>query len=105
MAFQVEVGSRENEIPAARRVVKQLDLRGKIVTGDAMLAQRELSVMVVEGGGDYLWTVKGNQGQLKQDIEILFETESCTGGSVPATRISRRLSLVRKDMVDESDEP
>jgi predicted transposase YbfD/YdcC len=83
VAFQVEVGSRENEIPAAKRVVKQLDLRGKIVTGDAMLAQRELSVMVVEGGGDYLWTVKGNQGQLKQDIELLFETESCTGGFSP----------------------
>jgi predicted transposase YbfD/YdcC len=83
VAFQVEVGSHENEIPVAKRVVKQLDLRGKIVTGDAMLAQRDLSVAVVEGGGDYLWTVKGNQGQLQRDIEILFEPESCTGGFSP----------------------
>lgn len=81
--FQVEVGSRENEIPAAMRVVKQLDLRDKIVTGDAMLAQRELSTAIVEAGGDYLWTVKGNQGQLKRDIEILFETETCSGGFSP----------------------
>jgi predicted transposase YbfD/YdcC len=81
--FQVEVGSRENEIPAAMRVVKQLDLRDKLVTGDAMLAQRELSTAIVEAGGDYLWTVKGNQGQLKRDIEILFETETCSGGFSP----------------------
>ncbi len=33
--FQVEVGNKENEIPAAVRLVKTLDLRGKIVTGDA----------------------------------------------------------------------
>lgn len=84
VAFQIEVGSHENEIPAAVRVVKQLDLRGKVVTGDALLAQRELSVAIVEGEGDYVWTVKGNQGQLKRDIEILFEPEACAGGFSPA---------------------
>jgi predicted transposase YbfD/YdcC len=81
--LEVEVGGHENEIPAALRVVKQVDLRDKIVTGDALLAQRELSVEIVEAGGDYLWTVKGNQGQLKRDIEILFETEACSGGFSP----------------------
>jgi predicted transposase YbfD/YdcC len=83
VAFQVEVGSHENEIPASVRVVKQLDLRGKIVTGDALLAQRELSTTIVEKGGDYVWTVKGNQGQLQRDIEVLFEPEVCSGGFSP----------------------
>ena len=81
--LQVEVGSWENEIPAAMRIIKQLDLRGKIVTGDALLAQRGLSAEIVEAGGDYVWTVKGNQGQLKRDIEILFEAETCSGGFSP----------------------
>jgi predicted transposase YbfD/YdcC len=81
--FQVEVGSHENEIPAAKRVVKQLDLRGKIVTGDALLAQRELSTAIVEGKGDYVWTVKGNQEGLKRDIETLFAPEACSGGFSP----------------------
>jgi predicted transposase YbfD/YdcC len=81
--YQVEVGSHENEIPAAKRVVKQLDVRGKIVTGDAMLAQRELSTTIVDGEGDYVWTVKGNQTQLKRDIELLFESEPCSGGFSP----------------------
>ena len=96
VAFQVEVGSHENEIPAAKRVVKQLDLRGKVVTGDAMQAQRDLSVAVVDGGGDYVWTVKDNQGQLKRDIEILFEAESCSGGFSPAHKDFQTVTTCEK---------
>lgn len=56
--MQVEVDRKENEIKAAPRILKCLDLRGKIVTGDALLAQRDLSVQIVAGGGDYVWTIK-----------------------------------------------
>lgn len=97
VAFQLEVGSHENEIPAAKRVAKQLDLRGKIVTGDAMQAQRDLPVAVVEGGGDYVWTVKDNQGQLKQDIEILFEPESCSGGFSPVHKDFQAVTTCEKE--------
>lgn len=72
---QTEVGSEENEIVAAPRLLKSIDLKGKVVTGDAMFAQRELSRQVVEAGGDYLWTVKDNQASLRSDIESLFEIE------------------------------
>lgn len=82
---QVEVGEGENELSAAPRVLQALDLRGKIVTGDALFAQRELSVQIVEGGGDYVWTVKANQPQLYQDIAQLFEPEQCVKGFSPGT--------------------
>ena len=72
---QIEVGSKENEIVAAPRLLKSIDLKGKIVTGDAMFAQRELSQQVVEAGGDYVWTVKDNQASLRSEIESLFEIE------------------------------
>lgn len=49
---QVEVSCVENEIPAAVRLVKTLDLRGKIVSGDALLAQRTLSAEIVKRGGE-----------------------------------------------------
>ena len=77
---QVEVGAKENEIPAAARVLKCLDLQGKIITGDALLAQRELSRQIVEAQGDYVWTVKANQPQLCQDLDTLFAGEVCTPG-------------------------
>lgn len=69
---QVAVAGKENEISAAPRVLQALDLPGKIVTGDAMFAQRGLSQQVVAAGGDYVWTVKDNQPQLRADIEELF---------------------------------
>jgi hypothetical protein len=53
--LQVEVEGKENEITAAPRVLKCLDLRGKIVTGDAMFAQRELSLQIIEARGNYIW--------------------------------------------------
>ena len=48
---QVEVEGKENEIKAAPRLLEAIDLRGKVVSGDAMLAQRQLSAQVVEGEG------------------------------------------------------
>src|ERR1044071_10063918 len=54
---QTEVGTKENEIVAAPRLLKSIDLKGEVVTGDAMFTQKELSRQVVELGGDYLWTV------------------------------------------------
>ena len=72
---QVEVGSKENEIVVAPRLLKSIDLKGKVVTGDAMFAQRELSQQILEAGGDYLWTVKANQAHIRSEIEMLFEIE------------------------------
>lgn len=50
--MQVVVEGKENEITAAPRVLDCQDLRGKVVRGDALLAQRELSAQIVEAGGD-----------------------------------------------------
>jgi predicted transposase YbfD/YdcC len=83
--LQVEVGRKENEISAAPRLLKSLDLRGKIITGDALLAQRELSVQIVEGGGEYVWTVKGNQPGVEADLRTLFAPESVVKGFSPAS--------------------
>jgi predicted transposase YbfD/YdcC len=70
---QVAVGAKTNEITAAPQLLKMVDLRGIVVTGDAMQAQKELSVQVVTDGGDYLWLVKANQAGLLGEIERLFE--------------------------------
>jgi len=69
---QVAVESKENEIVAAPKVLEQLDIQGKIITGDAMHTQRAISAQIVDAGGDYLWVVKENQERLYQDIERLF---------------------------------
>ena len=81
--MQVEVDSQENEISAAPKLVQVLDLRGKIVMGDAMHTQRQLSIQIVTQGGDYIWVAKGNQAEVQETIAHLFEPEPVTPGFAP----------------------
>lgn len=66
---------KENEIVVAPKLLKSLDLRKKIVIGDAMHTQRKLSTQIVEAEGNYVWTVKDNQPNTRQAIEQLFAPE------------------------------
>jgi predicted transposase YbfD/YdcC len=54
----------ENEISAGKRLLAQANLSGKIISGDAIFAQTELSRTVIEKGGDYLWKLRANQGNI-----------------------------------------
>jgi len=69
---QEVVETKENEITAAPRVLKQVNLAGKIVTGDALHTQRAISEQILEEHGHYLWPVKENQPRLHDDIQRLF---------------------------------
>ncbi|MCB0190691.1 MAG: ISAs1 family transposase [Anaerolineae bacterium] len=81
--MQVEVERKENEIVAAPKLLQTIDLRGKVVIGDAMHTQRQLSIEIVTAGGDYLWLAKDNQAQLKQDIAHLFAPQECPPATSP----------------------
>jgi predicted transposase YbfD/YdcC len=94
--MQIQVDTKANEIVAAPKLLNCLDLQGKVVTGDAMFAQRKLSVQVVEAGGDYLWTVKGNQATLLGDIQRLFEPTYCPPGTSPMQNDFAHASTVDK---------
>ncbi len=69
---QTALTTTENEISAAKRLLPKAEINGKIVTGDALLAQRELSRQVVEQGGDYVWKVKANQQALLAQSQAYF---------------------------------
>lgn len=61
---QTAVGVKKNEISCAPGLLNTVNLQGKIISGDAMHAQRTLSRQIVRRGGDYLWFVKNNQHAL-----------------------------------------
>ena len=69
---QAAVDCKENEISVAPEVLKTLNLRQKVVIGDALHTQRKISQQIVEAGGDYLWPVKENQPQTYTAIQLLF---------------------------------
>lgn len=70
---QIAIESQQNEIVAAPTLLNYVDLRNKVVIGDAIHAQRQLSIQIGKAGGDYIWTVKGNQPQLLQDLQDWFD--------------------------------
>jgi predicted transposase YbfD/YdcC len=77
---QVAVDQKANEIVVVPTLLAQLDLQGRVVVGDAMQTQRQLSAQIVEAGGDYLWFVKDNQPTLLAEIETLFAAPPITPG-------------------------
>jgi predicted transposase YbfD/YdcC len=72
---QVAIPDKQNEIVAAPKLLEWVDLRNKVVIGDAMHAQRQVSIQIGTAGGHYLWTVKANQPQLLQDIQDWFDPQ------------------------------
>ncbi len=87
---QVAVEDKENEIVEAPKLLGQLDLRGKVVMGDALHAQRELSKQIKQAGGDFIWLIKGNQPTVLEEIEVLFapQTPTVLGNLLPNDFVS-----------------
>jgi len=83
---QTAVTTTENEISAAKRLLAKAEIKGKIVSGDAILAQRELSRQVVQQGGEYLWKVKANQKQLLAQSQAYFGGAWLQAGEVDKAR-------------------
>jgi hypothetical protein len=81
---QLRVAPEANEITAALELLKTLPLRGVTITGDAIFTQKAICQVIIDGGGDYFFTVKGNQPALKSDIEQAFRPLSPLGGMVGA---------------------
>jgi len=72
---QIAIERGQNEISVAPRLLGYLDLRNKVVIGDALHTQRQVSIQIGKAGGNYLWTVKGNQPQLLEDLHDWFDTQ------------------------------
>lgn len=67
---QQPVDSKTNEITQVQPLIAELDLQGAVVTADALLTQREFAKhLVEEKGADYVFTVKGNQPTLLEDLQ------------------------------------
>ena len=63
-----KVPKEGNEATAALDLLDTLDLAGIVITADAMFCQPAIARKIIDKGGDYLLTVKGNKKRLKQAI-------------------------------------
>jgi len=87
---QLRVDSKTNEHKAALEMLRLVPLKGALITGDAIFAQKDLCQEIVAGEGDYFFTVKENQPTLKQNILDAFAAPiSPSGDSRPRGRRAR----------------
>ena len=73
---QVKTEEKSNEIRAIPELLELLDIRGCLITIDAMGCQREIAKKVVDKEADYLLAVKGNQGKLHEAFQKHFTVMS-----------------------------
>ena len=76
---QVQTEEKSNEITAIPRLLEMLELKGCIVTIDAMGCQKEIAQTILDRSADYVLAVKQNQGALYEDLKDLFEEAEATG--------------------------
>jgi len=59
---------KSNEITAIPELLDSIEIKGVVVTIDAAGCQREIAKKIIEGEGDYVLTLKGNQGTLHDAV-------------------------------------
>jgi predicted transposase YbfD/YdcC len=111
---QVAVAADSNEITAIPQLLELLELKGALVSLDAMGCQKEIAERIIAGGGHYVLTVKGNQEQLLQEMQAclqealdeehpqlsFYETEERSHG-----RVERRCYTVLQEVTGLGQRP
>jgi predicted transposase YbfD/YdcC len=76
---QVKVAEKSNEIVAIPALLAMMAIEGAIVTIDAMGCQREIADQILQQKADYVLALKGNQGTLREDVEVFAAEQKATG--------------------------
>jgi predicted transposase YbfD/YdcC len=76
---QVKVADKSNEIVAIPALLDMMTIAGAIVTIDAMGCQRVIAQKIVDSKADYVLALKGNQGTLREDVELFAAEQKANG--------------------------
>jgi predicted transposase YbfD/YdcC len=104
---QLATAVKSNEIPTVRTLLKALDLRsggGAVVTIDALHTQDDTAQAILDAGGDYVLTVKGNRPKLHAALKALPWKDVPAYRSTDRSR-GRRITRTIKVLAAPSDLP
>jgi len=76
---QVKVADKSNEIVAIPALLDMLAIEGAVITIDAMGCQRDIARKVIDKKADYILALKGNQGSLREDVELFAAEQKANG--------------------------
>jgi predicted transposase YbfD/YdcC len=84
---QVKVGDKSNEIVAIPALLGLMTIEGAVVTIDAMGCQRNIAQEIIDKKADYILALKGNQGTLRDDVELFANEVKAAGfADTPVSR-------------------
>ena len=89
---QQAVATKSNEMTAVTAVLERLDIRGCVVTTDALNTQKNIAAQILSQGGDYVLALKGNHGLLYDDVREFFNWMSQRRGGLAALCPENHLS-------------
>jgi len=72
---QLATEAKSNEITAIPELIENIDVSGAIVTIDAAGCQKNIASQVIDGGGDYIFSLKGNQGHFHKAVAKWFSDQ------------------------------
>jgi len=110
---QQAVADKSNELSQIEDLLETLVLKDRIVTMDALHTQRYVAQTTLDGDGDYVMLVKGNQPDMLADIQLVFQERQVVAETLTATetvdlghgRIEVRRLTASSALVDYLDWP
>ncbi|WP_373546072.1 ISAs1 family transposase [Chamaesiphon sp.] len=88
---QTKVSAKSNEITAIPALLELLDIKGCIVTIDAMGTQKSIAAKITAANADYVLSLKDNHPTLHQQVKSWFETAQSQGFEGVDVSISQRV--------------
>jgi predicted transposase YbfD/YdcC len=104
---QVKVDDKSNEITAIPQLLQVLEIKGCIVTIDAMGCQKDIATQIIDKGADYVFGLKGNQSSTLGAVEMHFDTTKIVPETLTTTdgdhgRIeTRHYQVVEANLIPE----
>jgi len=92
--YGVAIEDKTNEIPMFKEVLKGINVKGNIITVDALNTQKDNASLVRSLKGDYVFAVKGNHDNLYTDIVDYFNDEEFCNSCKSLRQTSKENSSV-----------
>jgi len=105
---QMECGEKTNEITIIPKILDFLEIKGSIISIDAMGTQTAIAQKIIENEGDYILAVKGNQGSLEEEVHATCKqntpvSDSCTVEKGHGRIETRRCEVFEKGWIVDFD--
>jgi predicted transposase YbfD/YdcC len=84
---QVQTDVKSNEITAIPQLLDMLNIKDCVISIDAMGCQKEIAKKIINKNGDYILALKGNQGTLREDVELFFSEEKNNWKTLPYEQV------------------